>query len=86
MEPNEKISLRASIFLPSPCSGEMYATVPTIAPSSVLGAAALASLRFSKLTGRDLGQLGDAEIQHFDMTVFTNDDVGWLEIPVDDTR
>src|ERR1017187_9629754 len=37
--PNEKMSLRASSFLPCACSGDMYATVPRIEPSTVSGAA-----------------------------------------------
>src|ERR1035437_1592267 len=36
--PNEKMSLRASTFLPCACSGDMYATVPRIEPSMVSGA------------------------------------------------
>ena len=36
-DPKLKMSERASTFLPSACSGDMYATVPTILPSSVAG-------------------------------------------------
>ncbi len=35
MAPNEKISLRASAFFPSICSGDMYCIVPTIIPCAV---------------------------------------------------
>ena len=37
--PNEKMSLRASASFPSTCSGDIYGTVPTTAPSSVIGVA-----------------------------------------------
>lgn len=35
--PNAKMSLRASASLPSICSGDMYCSVPTIAPAEVSG-------------------------------------------------
>ena len=39
--PNEKMSDRASTGLPSACSGDMYAVVPTIVPWFVKGAVAV---------------------------------------------
>jgi hypothetical protein len=39
--PNEKMSVRWSMLRPSACSGDMYAAVPTMDPSSVSGAVAV---------------------------------------------
>ena len=40
-EPKLKMSDRASSGRPSACSGDMYATVPSTVPSSVLGGAVM---------------------------------------------
>src|SRR6266481_4919970 len=48
--PKLKMSVRASTFFPSACSGDMYETVPTTMPSSVFGASASVSVRGSSLT------------------------------------
>src|SRR5690348_13307291 len=43
------------------------------------------SCSFIKVTRVGLGQFGETEIQHFDVAVLASDDVGRLQIPMDDS-
>ena len=64
------MSVRASTGLLSACSGDMYATVPTIAPCSVKGGGVGSGRCTVNRPQPDVpDQLREAEVEHFDASL-----------------
>ena len=87
--PKENRSVRASSSLPRACSGDIYATVPSVAPglvrccSSIVRVSVFADATWLDRTAgrRDLRQ---PEIKNFGMPALGDEDVRRLDVAMDD--
>ena len=84
--PKLKMSVRASSFFPSACSGDMYDDGPDNHALTVLGASATVSGGIEFAGPGPLGQLGQAEIQHLHAAVPVDHDVARLQVAMHDAR
>ena len=91
-QPNEKMSLRLSTGLPRACSGLMYPAVPKMTPD-IVGlcprgpqAGRRIGLLSIRCNGRGLfHRAGQAEVEYLDRAIGTNNDVGRLEVAVNNS-
>ena len=85
--PNENRSVRASRSLARTCSGDMYATVPSMAPGLVRCAASddRQSVSVLPLRAADFGRhLRQAEVENLGVPALRDEDVGRLDVAMND--
>ena len=80
------MSERVSAVLPLACSGAMYAAVPRMTPAPVIIAGDVIVGDCDRSADRRVAghRLGEAEIQHFHRPVWTQLDIGRLQIAMHD--
>ncbi len=84
-QPNENTSLRWSVGRPFACSGDMYAAVPRMTPAIVPFAVSVGDSDKSWCRSWcALDRLRQPEVEHLDLAVRRDLDVGRLEIAMDD--
>ena len=78
--------MRASRSQPRACSGDMYAIVPISLPGLVRRApsGSVIMVLFSAHRQRPGQQLGESEVQHLGMAAIGNEDIGRLDVAMND--
>src|SRR5262249_9097163 len=86
--PKENRSVRASSSFPRTCSGDMYATVPSVLPGlvrcSVVNSACCQCFPGFRCARCGI-HLGQSKVQNLGVAPFGNEKVGWLDVPVNDS-